>query len=152
MPASGFVLLAFLKRIRAKQNKQRGNKNNPASTPSPLAIHAFICQRFSHFCSVPTCIHPSRGGRKWDREPGKETLPQSVSQSKSCLFSTFLCVVLVVDGRLWRVQLALIHTVLHLTPLIVAWLKMFINDNDQNNLNVTPRDCWNARGLPNSEG
>lgn len=32
-----FGLLAFVKGIRAKQNKQRGNKNNPASTPSPLA-------------------------------------------------------------------------------------------------------------------
>lgn len=91
------LLLAFLKRIRAKTEQTVRQQKQPGVDPKPTRILLSSVSTF-RFCHVSTCIQEPRGGRKWDREPGREMLPQSVSQSKTCLFSTLYF--FVVDKRL----------------------------------------------------
>lgn len=80
--------LAFLRRNRAKHNKQQSNKTTQHRPQAHLSL-SFISQHSQTLLYVNMRSGPSR----WEelgQKTREEILPQCVNQSKSCLFSTFV--------------------------------------------------------------
>lgn len=79
--------LAFLRRIRAKQNKQQSSKTirrQPQTHLSP----PFISQHLQTFLHVSMHSRPARLV-ELGQKTQKNLPPQSINQSKTCLFGTF---------------------------------------------------------------
>lgn len=93
------LLLAFLKRIRAKTEQTARQQKQPGVDPEPTRVLLSSVSTF-RFCHVSTCIQEPRGGRKWDRKNRGGKCCLNLSVSRKLVYLALYVFFFVVDKRL----------------------------------------------------